>query len=81
MATRAKGTGSVFKRKNSAYWWISYVSGGKARYESARSIRKGDAQALLTRRLGAVQGGAPVTPKVTKLEQFSLVRSTPAWYL
>src|SRR5262245_67418 len=67
MATaRARGTGSIFKPKGSSYWWVAYLSGGKRRYESTKSTRKGDAQSLLTDRLGAVQKGVVVTPKMGK---------------
>ncbi len=64
---RARGTGSIFKPKGSSFYWVAYLSGGKRRYESTRSTRKGDAQALLTDRLGAVQRGVVVTPKMGKI--------------
>lgn len=64
---RAKGTGSIFKPKGSSYWWVAYVSGGKRRYESTKSTRKQDAQNLLTDRLGAVQKGIAITPRVGRI--------------
>ncbi len=64
---RAKGTGSIFKPKGSSFYWIAYVSGGKRRYESTKSARKGDAQGLLTERLGLAQKGVIVTAKIGKL--------------
>lgn len=68
MAPRAKGTGSIYRLKNSRYWWIAYRGAdGKRHHESSESERKGDAQRLLTSRLGDVQRGIPVTPKVVKL--------------
>ncbi len=64
---RAKGTGSIFRPKGSSFYWIAYISGGKRRYESTKSALKGDAQNLLTDRLGAVQRGIVVMPKMGKV--------------
>jgi integrase len=61
---RAKGTGTIFKPKGSRFWWVAYVSGGKRRFEGTKSEKKGDAQALLTSRLGDVSHGIAVTPKI-----------------
>jgi integrase len=68
MAPRAKGTGSIYKLKNSRFWWIAYRGAdGRRHHESSESERKGDAQRLLTSRLGDVGRGVPVTPRVVKL--------------
>jgi integrase len=67
MSARAKGTGSIFRPKGSQFWWIAYHSGGRRRYESTKSTRKGDAQRLLTERLGDVARGVVVTPEVGRL--------------
>jgi hypothetical protein len=64
MARRTKGSGSVFKPKRSRFWWISYLSNGKRQFESSKSTRKGDAQALLLHRIGDINHGLPVTPKM-----------------
>lgn len=64
---RGKGTGTIFKPKGSKFYWIGYFSGGKRHYESTKSTRKEDAQALLTQRLGDIGKGLPVTPKLGKL--------------
>lgn len=65
-APRAKGTGGIYKLKGSRFYWIAYVSGGKRRFESTKSERKQDAQALLTDRLGDVGKGIAVTPRMGK---------------
>jgi integrase len=65
--SRARGTGGIFKPKGSRFWWINYVSGGRRRYESTKSTRKQDAQALLTSRLGDVSHGIAVTPKMGRI--------------
>jgi integrase len=61
---RAKGTGTIFKPKGSRFYWIAYMSGGKRHFEGTGSERKGDAQDLLTARLGDVSKGIAVTPKM-----------------
>jgi len=64
---RAKGSGAIFKPKGSRFWWIGYVSGGKRRVESTSSTRMEDAKAALRLRLGDVEKGVPVTPKLGRL--------------
>src|SRR5262249_18314514 len=63
---RARGTGSIFRPKGSRYWWVAYKSGDKRHFESTKSEKKIDAQALLTSRLGDTQRGIVVTPKIGK---------------
>jgi integrase len=63
---RARGSGSIFKPKNSRFYWIAYVSNGKRCFESSGCERKGDAQTLLTNRLGDIGKGVPVTPQLGK---------------
>jgi integrase len=57
---------TIFKPKGSRFYWIAYVSGGKRHYEGTKSEKKGDAQTLLTDRLGDVGKGIAVTPKMGK---------------
>jgi integrase len=64
MKRRGNGDGTIFKPKGSRYWWIAYVSGGKRRFESSKSERKSDAQALLGDRIGDIKRGLVVTPKL-----------------
>src|SRR5687768_14628299 len=64
---REKGTGTIFKPKGSSFWWIAYMSGGKRRYESTKSVLKGAAVNLLMSRLGDNQRGIVVTPKIGKI--------------
>lgn len=65
---RARGTGSIFKPKNTRFWWIGWTDGdGKRHVESCESEKKGDAQALLTSRLGDTQRGVVVTPNLGKI--------------
>lgn len=63
---RDKGTGCIYQPKGSKFYYVAYMSGGKRRYESSRSVRRKDAQTLLTSRLGDVGRGVVVTPQVGK---------------
>ena len=65
---RTKGSGSIFKPRASRFWWIAYTSGGKRQYESSESEKKGDAQTLLTNRLGDAGKGIAVSPKIGKID-------------
>ena len=67
MARRARGSGGVFKPKESRFWWVSYYSGGKRHAESTKSERKTDAVELLRTRLGDISRGVQVTPKVGRV--------------
>jgi integrase len=64
---RARGTGSIFVPKGSSFYWIAWISGGKRHYESTKSTRKGDAQELLSAKLGDTAHGHIVTPKIGKI--------------
>lgn len=64
---RAKGSGAIFRPKGSRFWWIGYVSGGKRRVESTASTRMEDAKSALRLRLGDIEKGVPVTPKLGRL--------------
>src|ERR1700678_607348 len=65
---RGKGTGSIYKPKGSRFYWIAYTtSGGKRQFEGTKTEVKGDAQKLLTARLGDVGRGIYVTPKMGKI--------------
>ena len=46
-----RGTGRVFKRPNSTFWWIAYCHRGKEIRESSGAAEKKDAERLLKQRL------------------------------
>lgn len=46
-----RGSGRIFKRKNSRFWWIAYCHRGKEFPESSGSCDAKDAERLLKRRL------------------------------
>ena len=64
---RAKGTGSLFRPRESKYWWIAYVSNGKRHYESTKTEIKTKAQEILSNRLGDISKGIHVTPQTGKI--------------
>jgi hypothetical protein len=52
MSTQEWGSGTVYKRDNSSFWWIKYSVGGKVRRESSGSHVRHEAVKLLRRRMG-----------------------------
>jgi integrase len=63
---RASGLGSLYQMKG--IWWIAYKNPeGRRQAESSGSKRKGDAEKLLRRRIGAVEHNLPVIPRAEKL--------------
>lgn len=64
---RPRGTGTLFRPKQSRFWWIAYVSGGVRRFESTEKLTKGEAQQVLTDRLGDINKGIAVTPQMGRL--------------
>jgi len=53
--------GHVYRRADSAYWWIGYSHGGKRYNESSQSTVKDDATDLLKRRLAETRVGRPAS--------------------
>lgn len=63
---RAKGSGSAYQQGR--IWWIQYRGpDGKRQSESTGSVRKGDAERLLQRRVGARDNGLPVIKAAERL--------------
>lgn len=63
---RARGSGSVYRKGR--VWWISYYGpDGRRHAESSESVRKGDAERLLLRRVGAREHNLPVIPRAEQL--------------
>ncbi len=55
MAKKSRhGTGSLYRRPNSPYWWAKYFVDGQPRYESTKKTEKTEAARFLQSRLGAV---------------------------
>src|SRR5688572_13492972 len=65
---RPRGSGSVYRIGGAGPWWISYRGpDGQRHSESSGSVRKGDAERLLQRRVGAREHNLPVIPKAEQL--------------
>jgi hypothetical protein len=65
---RPRGSGSIYRPSASRIWWISYFGpDGKRQAESSESQRKGDAERLLRRRIGAKEHNLPVIPRAEQL--------------
>lgn len=63
---RARGSGSVYQKGR--VWWVSFYGPDGLRHaESSESQRKGDAERLLQRRVGAREHNLPVIPKAERL--------------
>jgi integrase len=76
MARTGKGTGRIYQR--GATWWIDYGHRGQRYRESAESTKRGEAVALLKRRLAEMGGGTftgPAAERVTLKQVMELVRA------
>lgn len=54
---RRRGSGSIYKQKNSAFWWIQYCRNGKVFRESTKTEDKEEAKDFLNKRLGEIATG------------------------
>jgi integrase len=63
---RPRGSGSIYRKGR--VFWISYQGPDGLRHaESSESTRKGDAERLLQRRVGARENNLPVIPRAERL--------------
>ncbi len=62
-----RGIGTIWRPKNSRFWWIAYSAGGKRHYESSESEKRGVAEKLLRSRLGDSDKGIAVNREVGKI--------------
>src|SRR5687768_9081146 len=67
MARSTSGTGSVYRPKDRAVWWLSYYRHGRRIRESSGSTVKAAALALLKQRLGEIGSGRYVGPESERL--------------
>ncbi len=74
-AKRARGTGSVYSRPRSPFFWISFHQHGKLVRESTGTDNKTKAQNMLTKRLQEVNAGTynPDADKITVAEIYQHV--------
>jgi integrase len=62
-----RGQGRIFRRKQSASWWIAYYHNGDEIRESAKTSSERKAQAFLRERLRTADTPAFVTPQAQRL--------------
>ena len=64
---RARGSGSIYKQKGSAVWWVKYSRNGKAYRESTRTSEYSQATTFLRNRLAEISTGNFYGPKSEKI--------------
>ena len=64
---RPRGSGSLFKRKGSPFWWIQYHQNGKCYRESSGTTKEPKARRILQRRLGEAASDLFIAPKIAKI--------------
>ena len=68
---RTRGSGSIYKQKGSAVYWVKYYRNGKSFRESTRTTNKQEANDFLKQRLGEIATGnfyGPLAERVTIAE-------------
>ena len=80
MSKRPRGTGSVYRQKNSRFWWIRYSNNGRPVRESSGFTLKRRAEKLLLEKLAQVAAGTFVSPKDRRAEVRELVSDLIGWY-
>jgi integrase len=64
---RPRGTGSLYRQKNSSAWWIKYYRNGKPYRESTHTQDEGQAKGLLKQRLAEITVGTFVGPSAERI--------------
>jgi integrase len=67
MGKRARGTGGVYRRPGSGFWWVSYQLNGKLVRESSGCLTKTAAGEKLKERLRASGNGNFLGPRIEKI--------------
>jgi integrase len=64
---RPRGTGSIYHKSGSRYWWVCYYVNGKPVYESTGSEKITDARNFLKGKIAKAETGNFVSPKVQRI--------------
>jgi integrase len=64
---RTRGSGSIYKQKNSAVWWVKYYRNGKPYRETTRTTDKSEAKDFLRKRLAEITTGNFNGPTVERI--------------
>lgn len=65
---KMRGSGSIYKQKNSSVWWVKYYRNGKPYRESTKTTDKDQAKQFLNKRLGEIATGTfygPASERIT----------------
>lgn len=65
---RPRGSGSLFKRAGSPYWWIQYHRNGKCYRESTGTQKEPKARHILQRRLGEAASDFFIAPQTARIK-------------
>jgi integrase len=65
---RPRGTGSLFKRKGSFYWWVQYHRNGKTYRESSQTTKESEAQRFLRKKLAEATSEFFITPQTARIK-------------
>jgi hypothetical protein len=64
---RTRGSGSIYRQKTSAFWWIKYHRDGKIFGEAARSTDQREASSLLKKRLAEITPGTFLGSEIDRI--------------
>ncbi len=64
---RPRGSGSLFKRERSPYWWIQYHRDGKQYRESTRTTKESKARRILQKKLSEAASEFFIAPQTTRI--------------
>jgi integrase len=64
---RTRGSGSIYKQKGSAAWWVKYYRHGKPFRESTKTTDKAEAKQFLKQRLAEIATGNFYGPAVERI--------------
>jgi hypothetical protein len=70
---KPEGKGSLYRRDNSAMWWIKYYRHGRAFRESTKTTDENKAEKVLTKRLAEINQGTFMGPQLerTKVDELA----------
>lgn len=66
-AKRPRGTGSIYHKPGSRFWWVCYYVNGKPVYESTGSEKVTDARNFLKGKIAKAETGNFISPKVQRI--------------
>ena len=65
---RTRGSGTLYKQKDSTVWWCQYYRNGKCFRESTKQRDKSEAQKFLNNRMGEIATGTFAGPQIERVQ-------------